>query len=162
MKFNYQARTKTGEIQSGLIEAATREAAVDLLRSHHLFVTALEEVSPPFYAKRIKFLERIPKKEIVVFSRQMAIMFKSEIPLVEILNTLAKQIKNPLMREKVFEMVERVEGGTSLSKTFNLYPEIFSPFYVNMVRSGEVSGKLSEIFSYLADHLEREYDFNKK
>lgn len=162
MKFNYQARTKTGEIQTGIVEASSKEAAINLLKSHQLFVTLLEEVSPPFYAKPIKFFEKVSKKEVVAFSRQLAIMFKSEIPLVEIFYTLVKQTENPTFREKIMEMIDKIEGGTSLSKTFSLYPEIFSPFYVSVVKSGEVSGKLSEVFSYLADHLEREYNFNAK
>lgn len=162
MKFNYQARTKTGEIQSGQVEASSREAALNVLRAHQLFVTILQEQKPAFYARRIKFFERVPKKEVVLFSRQLAIMFKSEIPPTEVFNTLARQIKNESLREKIFSMVEKVEGGTPLSKTFSLYPEIFSSFYVNMVRSGEASGKLSEVFTYLADYLEKEYDFNRK
>lgn len=159
MKFNYQARTKTGEIQSGTIEASSKEAAVNLLKSYNLYLTVLEEVAPPFYARKIRFFERISKKEIVVLSRQLAIMFKSEIPLVETLETLARQAENPSLREKILDMIDKVEGGTSLSKTFSLYPKIFSPFYISMVRSGEASGKLSDVFVYLADHLEREYHF---
>lgn len=162
MKFFYQARTETGQIQSGVVEATSREAALNLLKSYNLFVTVLKEASLPFYAKRLKFFERIPRREIVLFSRQLAIMFKSEIPLVEILTTLAKQIKNPLMKEKVSEMVDKVEGGMSLSRTFSFYPEIFNDFYINMVKAGETVGKLSEVFSYLADNLEKEYDFNRK
>ena len=162
MKFNYQARTKTGEIQSGIVEASSREAAVNVLKIHGVYVTFLGEVSPPFYARKIKILERTSRKEIVAFSRQLSIMFKSEIPLIDTLNTLAKQTQNLSLREKILDMVEKVEGGTSLSKTFGSYPEIFSPFYINMVKAGEASGKLSEVFSYLADHLEREYHFYGK
>ncbi|TSC75970.1 MAG: hypothetical protein G01um101430_140 [Parcubacteria group bacterium Gr01-1014_30] len=162
MKFNYQARTKTGEIQSGQVEAVSRDSALNLLRSHKLFITALEEVAAPFYARRLKFFDRIPAKEIVIFSSQLAVMFKSEISPVEVLGTLAKQVKNEQLREKILDMVEKVEGGSPLSNTFALYPEVFSPFYVNMVKSGEATGKLSEIFSYLADYLEKEYEFNRK
>lgn len=162
MKFNYQARTKTGEIQSGIVEASSREAAVILLKSHNLYVTWLEKASTPLYAKKIKFFEKISKKEIVLFSRQLAIMSKSEIPLTEIFATLAKQTQNPVLEEKILDMLEKVEGGTPLSKTFSFYPEIFSPFYINMVKSGEVAGKLSETFLHLADYLEREYNFSEK
>lgn len=162
MKFNYQARTKDGQVQSGVIEAVSRESALNLLRANNLFVTVLEEASPPFYAKELKIFSKVSQKEIIVFSRQLAIMFKSEIPLIEVLNTLANQIKNQSFREKVLDILKEVEGGSSLSKAFSLYPEVFSPFYINMVRSGEVSGKLSEVFTYLADYLEREYDFNSK
>lgn len=162
MKFNYQARSKTGKIQSGIVEAFSKEAVLELLRTRDLYVTILEEVSPPFYARRIKFFETISKKEIVALSRQIAIMFKSDIPLIEILGTLAKQTENPSLKEKILDMIEKVEGGTSLSKTFSFYPELFNPFYINMVKSGEVSGKLSDIFTYLADHLEKEYHFYRK
>lgn len=162
MKFSYQARSKTGEMQSGIVEASSREAAVNVLKSHELFVTLLEETSPPFYARRIKFFERIPKKEVVILSRQLAIMFKSEIPLVGILSTLSKQTANSALKEKLLDMLDKVEGGSPLSKTFSLYPEIFTPFYVNMVRAGEVSGKLSDVFLYLADHLEKDHEFNSK
>ena len=162
MKFNYQARTKSGEIQTGTAEATSKETAINLLRSHGLYVTALEEEAAPFYAKRIRIFERISKKEIVALSRQLAIMFKSEVPLIEVLETLARQTKNQSLKEKLLDMVEKIEGGNPLSKTFGFYPEIFSTFYINMVKSGEASGKLSDIFIYLAEHIEREYNFNGK
>lgn len=162
MKFNYQARTKVGEVQVGTIEASNKESALFLLKSHGFFVTVLEEVSLPFYARELKIFKRISKKEIVSFSRQIAILFKSEVPLIEVLETLAKQTSNTLLKEKILDMISRVEGGISLSKIFGNYPEIFNSFYVHMVKTGEISGKLSETFNYLADHLEREYDFQEK
>ena len=163
MKFNYQARTPTGEVQSGTVEASSKEAAVSLLQRHGLYITFLEEVAaPPVYAKRIKIFERIAAKDIVMFSRQLAIMFKTKVPLVEALETLAAQTKNPDLKEKIFKLAEEVEAGTSLSKAFSRYPKIFSPFFIAMVRAGEASGKLSEALSYLAEHLEREYHLSSK
>ena len=162
MRFNYQARTKAGQIQSGVVEASSKEAAVDTLRAHDLFVTTLAEVRPPLYSREIRFGKGVSKKEIVALSRQLSIMFKSEIPLVEIFQTLAKQTKNSRLREKILEIVEKIEGGAPLSRTFGFYPEIFNSFYVNMVKSGEASGKLSDVFLYLADHLEKEYNFQSK
>jgi len=162
MKFDFQVRTITGETKLGQIEASTKEAALEILKSHGFYVVFLEEAAVPFYARRIRFFERISKKEIVLFSRQLAIMFKSEIPVSEMLNTVAKQTSNPLLKEKILEMIEKVEGGTSLSKTFSFYPEIFNPFYINMVKSGEISGKLAEVFDYLANYLEKEYHFQGK
>ena len=158
MKFNYQARTKKGEIQAGVIETSSREAAVSILQKYGLYVTILEEVEEiPFYAKRIAFLERISRKDLVLFSRQLSIMFGSKVTLIESLRTLASQTKNSDFREKIIKISEEVEGGTALSSALSKYPQIFSPFYVAMVRSGEASGKLSEALSYLAEHLEREY-----
>ena len=157
MKFNYQARTKKGEVRTGRVEASSKETAATLLQKHDLYVTFLEEAAPPIYAKRIKFFEKISKKDIVLFSRQLAIMFQSKVPLVESLRVLSAQAKNTNFREKIIKISEEVEAGTPFSKTLSKYPDVFSSFYIAMVRSGEVSGKLSEVLDYLANHVEREY-----
>lgn len=162
MKFNYQARTKTGEIQTGVVEASSKDAAFSLLKSHGFYVTALEEFAPPFYARKLKIFEKVGPKDVVIFSRQLAVMFKSRVPLVEIFQTLSRQTGNQSFREAILKIAEEVEGGTSLSGALALYPKIFSSFYINMVKSGEISGKLSDTFSYLAVHLEREHNFRGK
>jgi len=160
MKFEYQARTKTGEVQSGTVEAASQEAALVLLQKYGLFITALEEVKPsPLFAKKIRLFGGISKKDRVIFSRQLSIMFKSRVPLVEALRVLVGQTANSLFQEKILRMAESVEGGASLSKTCARFPDVFSPFYISMVKSGETAGKLSDALEYLADHLERESDF---
>jgi len=158
MKFNYQARTKKGEIQAGVIEASSREAAVSILQKYGLYVTILEETEEvPFYVRKIEFFGRISQKDLVLFSRQLSIMFGSKVTLVESLRTLASQTKNSDFREKIIKISDEVEGGTTFSSTLSKYPKFFSPFYVAMVKSGEASGKLSEVLDYLAEHLEREY-----
>ena len=163
MKFNYQARTKTGEIQAGTVEAPSKEAALTLLHKYGLYVTLLEEIVPlPVYARKIKIFERITRADLVLFSRQLSIMFASKVPLIEALGTLASQTKKTEFREKILKISEEVEGGTALSTALSHHPKIFSPLYISMVRSGEASGKLSEALSYLADHLEREYDLVSK
>ena len=162
MKFAYQARTQTGDVQTGIVEASNQEAAVEVLKSHGLFVTALEEFAPPIYAKKLKIFERVRRKDIVVFSRQLAIMFKSKVPLVESFQTIARQMKSAGFKEIILKISEAVEGGTSLSQALALYPKIFSPFYTSMVKSGEASGKLTDVFLYLADYLERDHAFRSK
>ena len=158
MKYNYQARTKKGEVQTGIIEASSREAATTLLRKHGMYVTILEEVAAsPLYAKKIKIFERVSRSDIVLFSRQLSIMFKSKVPLVEALGVLSVQTRNSELKEKILELSEEVEGGTSFSGAISRHPQIFSSFYVAMVKAGEVSGTLSESLEYLAEHLEREY-----
>lgn len=158
MKFNYQARNKKGETQTGVIEASSREAAVQLLSRHDLYVTLLdEERAAPMYSKRLAFLDRVPVRDIMLFSRQLSIMFQSRVSLVEALQVLGSQMKNASFKEKIFEISESVEGGTAFSQAIEKYPSLFSSFYVNMVKSGEASGTLSGVLDYLADHLEREY-----
>lgn len=162
MKFNYQARTKQGEVKSGQIEASSNEAAAGLLQKHGLYVTFLEEAVAPIYAKRIKLFEKISSKDIVLFSRQLAIMFKSKVSLVESLRVLSGQAKNQDFKERIIELSQDVEAGTPFSKALARHSKIFSSFYIAMVKSGEVSGKLSDVLDYLADHLEREYYLTAK
>jgi type II secretory pathway component PulF len=162
MNFNYQARTKNGEVHTGQIEASSKEAAAALLRGRGLYVTFLEEATPPIYARRIALFEKIGRKDLALFSRQLAIMFKSKVPLIEALEVLSSQTKNVDFKEKIFKISEKVEGGIAFSQSLALYPKIFSPFYIAMVKSGEVSGKLSEVLNYLADHQEREYHLTSK
>jgi type IV pilus assembly protein PilC len=163
MKFSYQARTSGGEIRVGFVEASSKDGALTLLQKNGLFVTFLEEESKkPAYAQNVRLFERIKKKEIVILSRQLSVMFRSKIPLIEALNTLEKQTSSGLLKEKLQGLVKEVEGGSALSEAMSKYPKVFSSFYVWMVKAGESSGKLSESFEYLAKHLEKEYEFNEK
>ncbi|MCK4454371.1 type II secretion system F family protein [Candidatus Parcubacteria bacterium] len=163
MKFKYQARTEEGEIQEGVVEAGSRESALNILENHNLFVTSLIESSLiPIWLRDIKIFNRVSQKDIVIFSRQLSMMFEANVPLVESLETLGSQQKNPVFKEKVLEIAKSVEGGTALSEAFSKHPDIFSPFYVNMIKSGEASGKLSEVLKYLAERLEKQYEFMSK
>ena len=163
MKFNYQARDKKGKTQSGVIEASSREAALQLLAGHNLFVTLLESAEArPFFEKNIAFFDRVSLRDVMMFSRQLSVMFVSRVPLVEALQTLASQTKSRSFKEKIFRLSEEVEGGTPFSQALAKYPDVFSPFYINMVKSGEASGTLSSVLEYLADHMEREYHLISK
>jgi type IV pilus assembly protein PilC len=162
MKFLYQARTKEGDVKSGTIEASSREVAFSLLQKLGYYVTYLEEEKPPIYAKELKIFQRISLRDLFIFSRQFSIMLNSKVPIVESLMTIASQTKNPELKEIISEIAEEVEAGSSLSKALLKYPKVFSPFYVAMIKTGEVSGKLSQILNFLANHLEREYNVRGK
>lgn len=163
MKFVYQARTSRGEVRVGSVEASSKDIALNLLQKKDLFVTYLEESSKkPAYAKNIKIFEKISKKDIVMLSRQLSVMFKSKISLIEALGILEKQVEKTILREKIRGLIEEVEGGKTLSDAMSKYPKVFSSFYIWMVRSGESSGRLAESFEYLFEHLEKEYEFNSK
>ena len=162
MKFNYQARTKKGEIQAGVVEASSKEVALSLLQKQGFYVTYLEEAKIPFYAFRLEKLKGISKKDIVLFSRQLAMMFKSKVPLVEALRILASQTKNVDFQEQIFTISEEIEGGSPFSKALSRFPKVFPLLYIAMVRAGETAGKLSESLIYVANHMEREYNLASK
>ncbi len=156
--YNYQARTKVGELRTGTVEAPSREAAINLLLRHDLIITSVKPAaSAPVFAKRIKILERVKKKDVVVFSRQLASLVEAKVALLESLKVLIKQTTSGLLKEKILEISQDIEGGSSLSRALAKHPKVFSNFYVNMVRAGEASGNLEKSLSYLADYLEKEY-----
>ena len=146
-----------------MIEASPGEAAAQLLSRHDLYVTLLEEEKATHvFSKRLAFFDRVSVRDIMLFSRQLSIMFQSRVSLVEALQVLGSQMRNSSFKEKIFEISESVEGGTAFSAAIEKYPALFSSFYVNMVKSGEASGTLSGVLEYLAEHLEREYYLSSK
>ncbi|MFA7142004.1 MAG: type II secretion system F family protein [Candidatus Paceibacterota bacterium] len=163
MKFDYQARTKDGEIKKGVIEAASRLSAVDLLHKNDLYPTIIKEQKKgEGLDLEIKFFERVSQKEIVMFTREMAIMIESNVPPAKALEALGEQMTNKPFKEKILRIAADIREGITLSRAFSKCPKIFSIFYVNMVRSGELSGTLPEVFSKIADHLENEYYIRTK
>ena len=159
MKYIYQARTKQGERKTGHVEASSFEAALDVLQKHGLFITVLESTqTQKVWEKKIKILEFVSRRDIVNFSRQLSIMFKSNVSLAESLETIANQEQKQGFKEKILKVSREVKGGTSFSDALAGFPKLFSTFYVSMVKSGEASGSLADSLNYLADHLEREYN----
>jgi type IV pilus assembly protein PilC len=158
MKFNYLARNQKGETQAGTIKAVNKSTALKALQGHNLIVLKLQSVEKAsLFAKRIKFFERVKRKEIFVFFRQLAILVDASVPLVQSLKALGQQIESEYFKEVIFEVANNVDGGMSFSKALAKYPKIFSSFSVNLIKSGEASGQLQETLIYLADHLEKEY-----
>lgn len=159
--FEYQARTKEGELRSGVIETTSEEAALDTLHRNNLIVISVRERG------KISFFEiplgkQVKPKDVVIFSRQIATLFEARIPVVETLKTLIGEAAKPALRSVIAEILDDVSGGLALSQALAKHPKIFSSFYVNLVRSGEESGKLQEVFTYLADYLERSYELTTK
>ena len=162
MKFNFQARTKEGKLRKGVVEASSKDAALAMLQDSGLIVTSLEEKPLPFYLREIGFLQKAGPRDLMLFVRQLAVMFRSKVPLTEALDTLSRQTKKRSFGEKISKIKEEVEAGSPLSYALSRYPSVFSTFFVAVVRAGEASGKLSESLDYLADYLERSYEFSNK
>jgi len=162
MKYSFVARDLKGKQQKGTIEASSREAVLDILASQNLFPVAIEEETAKKGALNFTLFGGIFHKDIVMFSRQLAIMIDANVSPAEALDTLAAQTQKAVFREKIYKIAEDVRSGTLLSKAFSKYPEIFSNFYINMVKSGEVSGDLPRILERVADHLESEYTIRSK
>lgn len=165
MQFHYQVRNQQGNIEAGALEAPNREAAIDALqRSRYIIIDLRESAKLPVWSKGLSFsfLQRVPKKEIVLFSRQISTLFQAKVPLIESLRTMMEQTENQKFKGALLDIAKNVDAGSPLSKSLANHRNIFSDFYISMIRSGEASGQLEDTFGFLADGLEREYYLSKK
>lgn len=157
MKFDYKARTNQGELQVGNVEASSREAAVSILLSHGLYVLTIEPVKEDKWWMRLTdFFERVKVTDLMIFTRQFATLIASQVPIGDSLRSLYDQVTKPVLKEVIAEVGADIESGFSLSQALSRHPGVFSEFYVNMVKSAEVTGRLSEVLDFLADYLEKQ------
>ena len=104
MKYFYQARSKEGKIETGTVEASSREAAAFLLQKYNIFVTSIKEQSPSVFRSEIPFLSRVSGKDLAIFSRQLSVMMQARVPVVQSLKSLAAQTKNSGFKEKIVKI----------------------------------------------------------
>lgn len=156
MKFRYSARTKTGELQVGFVEAPAKEGALNVLSGHELYVLSLEAIKPSPFLPALTFFKRVRRKELMIFTRQFATMLEAKIPINDALKALYSQTRSLALREVVYEISADVESGLSLSQSFERHSEVFSEFYINLIRAAEITGRVEDATRFLADHLEKE------
>lgn len=126
------------------------------------FMAAGININLDKYLAKIPFLNRVPAKDLVIFSRQLSVMISAEVPVVKALKVLVRQTANKNLRTVVANLAADVEGGTKFSAALERYPKVFDDFFVNIVRSGETTGKLDEVLDYLATQQEKDYDLSSK
>ena len=166
MLYQYTATTLEGELKNGSIEASSVDVAIGALQARGLVITdiksAKQDGSMWGILSSFKFFNKVKHKDVVVLSRQLATLFEAKIAVMDSLRLLAGQVANARLKESLTEIIENIKGGSSLSSAMSKHSDIFSAFYINMIKSGEESGKLEEIFGSLADHLERSYELSSK
>ena len=163
MKFRYKATTIEGREQKGKIEAGNIERAIELLQKHKLIIVSIKPVREFASLSRIfSFLNRVSKKKVVMFSKELSILLTANIPLVESLKIQYEQEDNPVFRDQIFTISKMVYDGDPFSVALSRFPDTFSDFFVNIVRSGEASGKLQESLYHLSDYIEKQYILTSK
>lgn len=163
MDFAYKIKDPSGEIVQGTVDAPDENSAVDILHSKGYLVLSLTPLKKdPFSSDINEIFSRPRVKDVVIFTRQLSTLIDADMPISEGLRTLAKQTEKPTFRKIISEVSEAVEAGSSLSNALSKYPKLFSSFYIKLVQSGEVSGKLHESLLYLADYLEKSRGINSK
>lgn len=162
-RYDYRARDQDGNALTGVVEAGTENIARETLKDKGYFVISIEEQAGASIMEfELPFFNKIPIKEMVIFSRQFAVLMGAKVPLVQALSTVAGQTKHPKLKRMLNDIAGEVESGTSLSNAMSKHEQAFSSFFVNMIKSGETTGRLEDVMNYLADQMERDYDMNAK
>ncbi len=163
MTFKYRVTTQTGEEKEGIIEAQSKDVAIGALQKRGFILMSIrEEGEKTGIMKSLSFLDKIPQKDVVIMSRQISTLFSAQISAAKAFSLLGSSTENKGLKRVLDQIFEDIQGGTSISGSMGKHPKVFSNFYVNMVKSGEESGKLNETFVYLADYLERQNKLNSK
>lgn len=166
MLFSYKAITEAGESKDGTIDAMNSDLAIAALQRRGLVIVAINESGEEKgflgFGKDFKFFQKVSFKDVVILSRQIATLFEAQVSVLKTFKMLATEAENPLLRERLAQVADDVQTGLAISSAMAKHPDVFSDFYVNMVKAGEESGKLSQTFNYLADYLDRYYELNTK
>lgn len=161
--FDYRAKDYQGNTVTGVIEAPTENVAAELLTERRYIILNLApRRKAVLFQSSLGFLNRVPMREVVIFSRQLAVMINTAVPIVQALRILVKQTKTVAFKIIISEIADEVDGGAKLSAALSRYPQVFSEFFIHMIRSGETTGKLDETLNYLADQLEKDYDLQSR
>lgn len=159
-KFKYLAKSNSSGSVSGTIIAENQAEAIRELRRKNLVILDVKKLEAGAnlrfsnLVKNNKTRKRRKKDELVVFTRQLATMIGSGVPLLESLEILTEQVEGAKLHSAVTTVVEDIRAGSDLSKALEKHPKVFPNIYVNMVRAGEVSGQLDDILVRLAEYLE--------
>ncbi|MEN9621940.1 MAG: hypothetical protein RLZZ67_374 [Candidatus Parcubacteria bacterium] len=163
MLFNYSATDDKGVDAKGSIDAINIDVAISSLQRRGLVI---KEVNPAekvsFFEKDFALFNGVSTKDVVVLSRQLATLFEAQVSALRVFRLLASEVENVTLGKALTEIADDLQAGSAISNALAKHPKIFSDFYTNMVRSGEESGKLDEVFVFLADHLDRTYEVNTK
>jgi type IV pilus assembly protein PilC len=163
MLFTYHAIDKDGHERDGTIEAPSQEVAVSALQRRELVVSAISsDEKKSFLSFEFSFFKGVSNKDIVILSRQIATLFGAQVSALRVFRLLSAEVENKTLSQILSTVGDDLQGGSPISKALARHPSVFSSFYVNMVHSGEETGKLSEAFEYLADYLDRMYEIVSK
>ncbi len=161
MLFKYKTVDTAGASKEGNIEAVNKDLAIAALQRRGLIVVSIRGDDEKKLLDRNIF-EHIPLKDIVIMSRQIATLFEAQVSALKAFSLLAGNTENALLAKLLNQVVDDVQAGFPISGALAKHPEAFSTFYVNMVKAGEESGKLTQTFNYLADYLDRQYALTSK
>ena len=176
--FHYSALDAKGEQSSGALTATSEAEAIQQLRSKGLYPTQIQEEGkgkkgkapattkskgkPATKAPKSALGGRVKPKNLMIFTRQLATLIDSGLPLLRSLTVLEKQEPNLVLRATIGSLAENVQGGSTFSESLAQHPKIFNKLYVNMVKAGELGGVLEIVLNRLAEYQEKAQKLKNK
>ena len=165
-KYFYEARSLTGELKSGILEAKDEHELSRILRQDGYLLVKVSSEGETIKKKKLEisipFLAKVGLKEKMFFTRNLRVMIASGLPLPRSLKILSEQTKNQKFKEAIRDVSEQITKGESFSKALSLHPDIFSELFQNMVKVGEEAGTLEEVLKVLTEQMERENEMKSK
>ena len=165
--FAYRARSARGELVTGKLEAPDSGAVADQLLSTGVTPVDIQAAAAQSGARMPAWLAQLlaPKVslvEVMLFSRQMYTLLKAGVPILRALAGLQESATNPTLRQVIADLRSSLDTGRELSSALQRHPQVFSAFYVSVVRVGETTGKLDEAFNRLFGYLEFEREVRER
>ncbi|GLI36616.1 type II secretion system F family protein [Geobacter hydrogenophilus] len=163
-KFSWEARSRTGAAQKGVMEAASAAAVEAQLKKFGFGSISVKEEGKglSMELKLPGFGKKVETKDLVIFTRQFATMIDSGLPLVQCLDILSSQQENATFKEVLIKVKETVEGGSTFADALSKHPKVFDQLFVNLVAAGEVGGILDTILNRLAAYIEKAMKLKKQ
>ena len=159
-KFAYAAIDPTGNPVEGVTKADTIGAARSILVAQDLFPTKIEERRGMLDFELTK--EKVKKKELMHFTRQLAVFVKAGIPITDALVTIGDETDDVALRRALSNLIDDLRNGGLFSAAAANHPEVFPEYYVGIIQSAELSGQLDTALESLSEYLEREIDTRTK
>ncbi|MFH0864173.1 MAG: type II secretion system F family protein [Candidatus Gottesmanbacteria bacterium] len=160
-KYSYILVNQEGKKESGQTDAFSRDEAANQIKRPGWFITSLDKkINFNFDLPFFKRSENFSSFERIMFTDHLASMIRSGTPIIEALEIYNDE-KGKKRKLIIDNMVKQIQKGKQLSTAMTLYPQTFSPLYISLVQSGELTGRLDETIDYLSKDLRREYEFNE-
>jgi len=152
--------TRAGQMQSGVLNADSKEAANEILRRQRIEAPSIKEKGKEIALP--KFGGGVPAQLIAIFTRQFSVMIDAGLPLVQCLEILASQQENKTFKRALIQIRQDVESGSNLADSMRKHPKIFNDLFTNMVAAGEAGGILDTILQRLSQYIEKSVKLNSQ
>ncbi len=164
-QFAYQARSRSGKLEKGTIEAPTSDEAISILQTRDLLVVTIHEqqgAAPTLSMRSKRFHRGVTTSDLLIFARSLSAMTEAGLPLLRAMETTQSQLRSQKLNSALLTMVQDIRGGSTFRDAMAKHTTIFSPFWISLVETGEASGQLTKALEQIAIHLEKSGAIQRK